>query len=97
MLHDALLVVGWNVGSNKQVLQLDLASQDVDVFQQVLPLSLEAALQICRFCLLALEAALQLLQLLPFPLYFVLTSRKADVAQHVYMHHVWSTAMLSCT
>ena len=78
MLHDALLVVGWNVGSNEQVLQLYLASQNVNVFQQVLPLSLEAALQICRFCLLALEAALQLLQLLPFTFYFFLSAEKAD-------------------
>lgn len=83
MLHDALLVVGWNVGSNEQVLQFDLASQDVNVLQQILPLSLEAALQICRFNLLALEAALQLLQLLPFPFYFFLSSKKADDALHV--------------
>ena len=73
MLHDALLVVGWNVGSNEQVFQLDLASQDVDILQQIFPLSLEAALQVCCFCLLALEAALQLLQLLPFPFYFFLS------------------------
>lgn len=83
MLHDALLVVGWNVGSNEQVLQLDLASQDVNVLQQILPLLSEAALQICRFGFLALEAALQLLQLLPFPVYFFLSSKKADNALHV--------------
>lgn len=81
MLHDALLVVGWNVGSNEQVLQLDLASQDVNVLQQILTFSLEAALQICCFCLFALEAALQLLQLLSFPVYFFLSSSKpADEA-----------------
>lgn len=73
MLHDALLVVGRNVGSYEQVLQLDLASQDVNVLQQILTLPLEAALQVCCLCLLALEAALQLLQLLPFPFHFFLS------------------------
>ena len=83
MLHDALLVVGWNIRSNEQILQLDLASQDVNVLQQILTLSLEAALQICCFCLLALEAALQFLQLLPFPFYFFLSSKTADDALQV--------------
>lgn len=33
MLHDALLMMGGDVGSDQQVLQLDLSCQDVDVFQ----------------------------------------------------------------
>ena len=78
MLHDALLVVGWNVGGYEQVLQLDLACQDVNVLQQILPLPLEAALQVCCLCLLALEAALQLLQLLSLPFDFFLSSSMAS-------------------
>ena len=65
MLHDALLVVWRNVGGYAQVFQLDLPGEDVDVLQQVFPLPLEAALNVCCFCSLALVAALQLLQ---FPL-----------------------------
>ena len=33
VLHDALLMMGRNVGSDQQVLQLDLSCQNVDVFQ----------------------------------------------------------------
>ncbi len=72
VLHDALLVVWRDVGGNQQVFQLDLPRQDVDVFQQVFPLALEAALQVCCLGLLALQASLKLLQLLPFLLYFLM-------------------------
>ncbi len=66
MLHNALLVTRGYVGSYQQVLQLDLPCKNVNVLQQILPLALEAALKVCRLCLLALEAALQLFELLPF-------------------------------
>ncbi len=66
MLHDALLVMRGYVGSDQQVLQLDLPCKNVNVLQQVLPFALEAALKVRRLCLLALEAALQLFKLLPF-------------------------------
>ncbi len=72
MLHDALLVMRRYVGSYQQILQLDLPCKDVNVFQQVLPFALEAALKVCRLCLLALEAALQLFKLLPFLFYLFL-------------------------
>jgi len=65
MLHDALLVMRGYVGSDQQVLQLDLPCKNVNVLQQVLPFALEAALKVRRLCLLALEAGLQLFKLLP--------------------------------
>lgn len=72
MLHDALLVMRGNVGRYEQVFQLDLPRQDVDIFQQIFPFALEAALQVCGLCFLALEASLQLLQLLPLLFHFFL-------------------------
>ena len=77
MLHDALLVMSGDVGGNQQVLQLDLPCQDVDVLQQVLPFALEAALKVCCLRPLALQASLQLLQLLAFLLYFFLLRSEA--------------------
>lgn len=98
VLHDALLVVGRDVRSDEKVLELDLAGQDVNVFQQVLPFPLEAALQVCHFCPFALETALQLLQLFPFGFYFFLSAGQVQsfmfdawMLSHLTVNHACAT------
>ena len=95
VLHDTLLMVSWDVGRNQQVFQLDLACQNVNVFQQIFPFPLKAALKVCCFRLLALAAALQFLQLLPLLLYFFLSLRRVYygytyICLQSCMPNIWS-------
>lgn len=78
-----------DVGRYQEVLELDLSGQDVNILEQILSFSLEAALQVCCFRPFALVAALQLLQLALLLLNFLLCGAGSVIKRYA-SHHIAS-------